>query len=155
MEHIQDERHALLARGSSVPDVDVRSADGPMSLRASIDRSDANVLVILSTLCTTALGELAGWRDAVSDDGRVRPLVVVAEADAGYVADVHELLGTLGYEILTIDRDALPMLGAEAVPVVYALAEGRRVAASAIGTQEVLGLREDLMLGRIAESNQP
>lgn len=143
----QDEKHALLSADAKIPDLTVMGPQGPTSLLAALDGVDANALVLLSTQCTTALGELAGWRDAVGRSDGVRPFVIVADAEPGYATQMSRLLGDLGFEIYTLSSEELPTLGAEAVPVVYSLSDDRRVSEGAIGIRGVLEIRDRLVSG--------
>jgi hypothetical protein len=140
--YLHERQYGVLAPEERIPAAFVEDADGRAQLIGPLVQSaNASHLVVLSSTCSSCLGELAAWNDLSKTNSRVRLVVVVHSDDVRYLQYVTSLISPV-YPLYRASTVTLEKLQARRTPLVYALTNEGRISESALGVESIGALRQ-------------
>jgi len=131
----EERRLASLEVGAVLPEVGLREASGRIhQLSESIHARNVTHVVMLSSTCSSCIGELDAWNQTDVRNRDVQILVLVYSNRSGYMEYVNGLVKP-SVPVFEISALHLKTLRAFRTPLVYGLGPDRRVLSVALGVE--------------------
>lgn len=142
--YVNDLRLAPLATGDVLPGVTVHADLGREEVLTDLVRAQrTTVVVVMSSSCTTCLGELDSWNRIAKAKPTIRPLALILAQDPSYLAYVGRLIA-LSFPVRRVDEMTMRSIGAYRVPLVYELDSKGHIRSRAVGVAAAADARTRL-----------
>ncbi len=144
--HTARESPLMLAVGETIPPVTLKGDGGrSIGIRSAMEEADSSVLLIVSSTCSTCIGELASWNSWARQSPSHHITVLVYAPDSSWIGRARAMVKPV-FDLRRIaDRKTVDALGAHYSPTAYVVNRDAIVLSASRGIAATARLKTRLM----------